>query len=102
MEKNGDLVLTSTRFESLGVGLPFSPGEGQFENIDGQFHITGLNRRFPQLTIRTMPVAEQALIVKGRTYRFDDYFAPGAMLKLKVRKLPLFRVLICRPSKGEG
>ncbi len=102
VEGNGDLVLVATRYESLGAGLPFTADEGQLLNKDGQFHLTGLNRHLPYLVIRTMPVAEQALVVRGRTYRFDDSFAPGAMIKLKAQNLSLLRLLSCKLSKGEG
>lgn len=99
--ENGDLVLVATRYESLGVGLPFIVGEGQLVNKEGQFHLTGLNRHFPHLVLRTVPVAEQALVVRGRTYRFDDSFAPGAMIKLKAKNLSLLQLLSYKLSKGE-
>jgi len=81
--------------------LPFIVGEGQLVNKEGQFHLTGLNRHFPHLVLRTVPVAEQALVVRGRTYRFDDSFAPGAMIKLKAKNLSLLQLLSYKLSKGE-
>ena len=44
--ENGELVLVGTRYESLGVGLPFQVGEGLLINKEGQFHLTGLKRPF--------------------------------------------------------
>lgn len=98
---NGDLVLRRTRYESLGVGLPFMAGEGQLTNKGGQFYLTGLDRHFPELALRAMPVAEQALVVRGRTYKFNDIFAPGAVIKLRANSLSLLQALRYKLSKGE-
>ncbi|NLG87231.1 MAG: DUF1850 domain-containing protein [Firmicutes bacterium] len=99
--KNKELVLCRTRYESLGVGLPFMIGEGQFTNRGGQFYLTGQNRHFPELALRAMPVAEQALIVRGRTYRFNDFFAPGSVIKLRAISLSPFQALRYKLSEGE-
>lgn len=100
--KEGDLVLVATRYESLGVGLPFVVGEGLLVNEGGQFHLTGLDRHFPCLALRAMPVAEQALVARGRTYNFNDFFAPGAMIELRARSLSLLQALGYKLSKGES
>lgn len=102
VRKNGEIVLVATRYESLGVGLPFLVGEGQLTNNQGQFHLTGLDRHFPSLALRAMPIAEQALIVGERIYKFNDFFAPGAMIEIRARRLSLFQVLSYKLSKGEG
>ncbi len=99
--KNKEMVLCQTRYESLGVGLPFMIGEGQLTNRGGQFYLTGQNRHFPELALRAMPVAEQALIVRGRTYRFNDFFAPGSVIKLRAISLSPFQALRYKLSEGE-
>lgn len=80
----GDLVLTSTEYESLGVGLPFLVGDGRLVNQNGRFILTGLDRHFPSLELRAMPVARQALLVHGRRYDFNTFFAPGELIRLRV------------------
>ena len=100
--ENGDLVLVATRYESLGVGMPFAVGEGQLLNNEGQFHLPGLNRHITDLDLRAMPVAEQALVVRGRTYKFNDSFAPGAKIKLRAKDLSLLQLLSYKLSKEEG
>ncbi|HKM38817.1 MAG TPA: DUF1850 domain-containing protein [bacterium] len=101
VNKDGGLVLVATRYESLGVGLPFAVGEGELDNKEGQFHLTGLDRHFPFLSLRTMPVAEHALLVRGWTYKLTDFFTPGAMIRIEAQDLSLLQLLSYKLSKGE-
>ena len=100
MANNGDFILEQTRYESLGVGLPFLPGEGKFTNLDGKFYLTGLNRRFSELGLRAMPVAEQALVVGDQVVKLNDTFPPGALIIIKTRRLSLLQSLYNRISIG--
>jgi hypothetical protein len=98
---DGDLVLTSTEYESLGVGLPFSAGEGKLVNRDGHFILTGLNRHFAEIDLRAVPVARQALIVRGHRFDLNNTFAPGTLIRLKVRPVTLFQIFREKLCKGE-
>jgi len=79
------LILTSTEFKSLGVGLPFLADEGTFKNQQGTFLITDINRKFPQINIGIIPLAQQALIYKNQFIYFNDYFSPGAMISIRLK-----------------
>lgn len=81
---DGRLLLVSTRYYSLGVGLPFLPEEGTFINDDGVFEFRDLNREFEYINFGLMPLAQQHLILRERSYYFDDHFASGATLRLEV------------------
>lgn len=98
---DGGLVLTETEYQSLGVGLPFLPGEGKLTIENGRFVIRGLNRRFAEIGLRAMPVARQALVVQGRRYELTTLVPPGSLIRLYVvRKTPLV-VLLEKLRKGE-
>ncbi|GBF35067.1 DUF1850 domain-containing protein [Desulfocucumis palustris] len=85
---SGDrLALNSTVYDSLGVGLPFLAGDGKLTEDGGKFILTGINRRFREVNIRAVPLARQALIYRGRMYYYNDYFASGALVNIKVRRL---------------
>lgn len=98
---DGGLVLTATEYQSLGVGLPFLPGEGKLTIENGRFVIRGLSRRFAEIGLRAMPVARQALVVQGRRYELTALVPPGSLIRLQVvRKAPLM-VLWEKLRKGE-
>lgn len=81
---DNSLILTSTEFKSLGVGLPFMADEGTFENNQGQFLITDLNRKFSQINIGFLPLAEQAIIYKNHFIYFNEYFNPGTLISIRM------------------
>ncbi len=65
---SGQMVLKETRFYSLGVGMPYTQEEGIFENADGQFRITGLNRKCTSLQLQVSPIPKHAIIIDGCSY----------------------------------
>lgn len=89
--KGNKLMLTSTVFESLGVGIPFLPGEGHLDFEGGKITLRGLNRSFDEISMALTPVAEQALLQHGKRYNFNDYFKSG----------DLFRIYAARISPGK-
>ncbi len=82
---DNQLLLTSTTYQSFGVGLPFVPGEGKLHHIDGKYLLTDLNRRFKSINIGFMTLAKQELSYNGKCYSFQDYFASGAILVVEVK-----------------
>lgn len=84
------LVLKSTTYQSLGVGLPFLPEEGNLVNDNGTFVLSGLNRQFNKIRIGFMPLAHQGLLYHGQHYQFKYYFAPGTLLEIEAKVFPLF------------
>ena len=49
---DGHFHLTSTRYQSHGVGLPFLPEEGQFRR-EGDYFVLDMERDYPSLSLRT-------------------------------------------------
>lgn len=81
------LLLTSTYYQSLGVGLPFLPEEGKLVNDHGIFKLTGLNRLYDNVCLGYMPLAKHALLYHGNRYDFKDYFLPGTIIKIEIKEL---------------
>lgn len=82
---SGDqLVLTSTIYQSLGVGIPFLPGEGRLVNDRGRFMLTGLDRRFSEINLQVTSIAGQAVIYRDKKYDLNRYFASGDLIRIRV------------------
>ena len=91
---SGDnILLVSTSFKSLGAGIPFAPEEGKWRNDNGRFILTGLNREFKEINLRAMPVAKQFLLINDSRFCFNDYFSPGAPIRLKVIRCSMAQYL---------
>lgn len=85
--EDNTLILTSTEFQSLGVGLPFLEEEGHFVNTEGLFVITEINRPFAVINLAFMPLAQQSLNYNNIRYEFKDYFEPGTLIRIEVKDL---------------
>ncbi|MCL6610581.1 MAG: DUF1850 domain-containing protein [Peptococcaceae bacterium] len=94
------LLLTSVVYHSLGVGLPFLPGEGSLTNREGQFVLTGMNRLFPEVSLGVEPVARQAIIHRDRQYDLNSLFAAGSVIRLRIVRLSPAAVLRQRLANG--
>lgn len=79
------IKLTSTTYQSLGVGLPFLPSEGQLVNNQGTFELTGLNRVFREIRLAVMPVSYQGLVYNDHHYLLSDYFSPGSLVEISIQ-----------------
>jgi hypothetical protein len=79
------LQLTSTTYQSLGVGLPFLPSEGELVNNQGTFELTGLNRVFREMRLAVMPVTYQGLVYNNRCYVLSNYFSSGSLVDISVQ-----------------
>lgn len=84
VEKNDNLLLASTEYQSLGVGTPFLPSEGKLIERQGRFILTGLNRSFKEIDIGASPIPGHILIYKNKKYKLNDYFAPDALVRIRV------------------
>lgn len=79
------IKLTSTTYQSLGVGLPFLPSEGQLVNNQGTFELTGLNRVFREIRLAVMPVSYQGLVYNNHRYLLNNYFLSGSLVEISVQ-----------------
>ena len=90
-----NLELVETRYHSFGVGLPFLESEGEFRQEGDDFVITGMDRHYKELALRTGVGTRLTLTLAGpgREERFELYqdYAPGALIEIKI--LPLYEIL---------
>lgn len=82
----GAFRLLSTRYQSFGVGLPFLEGEGDFHEEGEYFVFDHMDRRFPQLTLRTGVGTQLTLRTAAGTLRLYELFPPGARIDLSVAR----------------
>jgi hypothetical protein len=82
---NNQLLLTSTTYESFGVGLPFLPEEGKLHHVNGKYLLSDLKRKFDIINIGFMDLAQQELSYHGQEYSFRDYFLSGTKLVVEVK-----------------
>ena len=87
-------------FEQFGIGMPSNSGEGEtFTYEDGVYHIKDLNNRFEEIKLRNgKTVSENRLGWEAHSGEYkmvwlNDYFAPGAMLTLRVEKMTLWDMM---------
>lgn len=90
-----ELELVETRYHSFGVGLPFMESEGNFRQEGNDFVLTGMNRRFASLSLRTGVGTELTVTLSREGYArcFELYreYAPGTLIE--VRLIPLYKTL---------
>lgn len=81
-----DMVMTHTRYQSLGVGLPYSPAEGTFTNTpDGKF-ILKMDRPYKNVKLRTAIQAKPVIIHKNKTYDLCKLYGQGTLVEIKAEK----------------
>ena len=80
-------ILHSTKYQSFGVGLPFLAEEGNFYQEGDYYILDGMERHFPQLTLRTGVGTQLTLYIGRRTYRLFETYPPGTPVDLFVDSL---------------
>ncbi|MEG1726291.1 MAG: DUF1850 domain-containing protein [Acidaminococcaceae bacterium] len=81
-----DLLLTTTKYKSLGVGLPFLPSEGKmYVNTDGCF-VLEINRPFQSVKLRTGLEATPSIYYPGGVYLIYKMYEPGTLVEIKAEK----------------
>ena len=79
----GEFVLLRTRYKSLGVGLPFDAGDGNFRREGDWFIMDDMNRRFKSLELRTGKGTRLKITVGGREYELYKKFPLGTKIIVK-------------------
>lgn len=77
-----DMMLTETRFYSLGVGMPFTDEGGTFSNEKGEFVIKNFNRKFNKIPLRVSPIPEHSIIIEGKIYPLLDFGEPESLITI--------------------
>lgn len=80
----GEFVLLRTRYKSLGVGLPFDAGDGNFRREGDWFIMDDMNRRFKNLELRTGKGTRLKITVDGREYELYKKFPLGTKIIVKI------------------
>lgn len=78
--KDGEFVLLRTRYKSLGVGLPFDAGDGNFRREGDWFIMDDMNRHFKNLELRTGKGTSLKITVNGREYELYKKFPLGTKI----------------------
>ncbi len=86
IDSDNNMVLTETRFFSLGVGMPFTSEEGVFSNKEGEFFITGLSRKFQRIPLRVSPIPDHTVIIDEKPYSLVSFGQPGGLINITTRK----------------
>ena len=103
INKEKDLLLTSTRFISYGAGIP-EPGEmpgAHFEVLDNEYIIRDINRSVPKLTMAVGLIANHSLTFyflnrandKTIEYKLTDIFAPQTSITFEIKRVSLIKYL---------
>ena len=81
------LVLKSTKYQSMGVGLPFSKEDGEFRREGDWFILDKIDRKYPDLSIRNGVTNDERVIVGGHEYVLSDLMPLGKELHIYVAPL---------------
>ena len=80
-----EIILTSTRYQSFGVGLPFLMSDGSFSR-DGDFLVmSDMNRRMPELDLRP-GVSTQLPLYVGEEFPLYELVPLGSLVRVHVGK----------------
>lgn len=81
--RNGEFVLLRTKYKSLGVGLPFDAGDGNFHRDGGWFIMDDMNRHFKNLELRTGKGTQLKITLYGREFELYKKFPLGTKIIVK-------------------
>ncbi len=97
-EWTGDtLILRQSRFLTFGAGIP-SPADGIGKELvhtdEGEYVLTGIDapRSFVDIMIGDIP--DQRLLYRGQEIHLSTMIAPGNVLRMQVRHVPLLYELL--------
>ncbi|MDY6083800.1 MAG: DUF1850 domain-containing protein [Dialister sp.] len=80
-------ILKSTKYQSLGAGLPFTPESGTLRREGEWFIIDDINKPYPTLSIRNGVTNEGHITIGDTDYALSDVVPLGKELYLYVAPL---------------
>jgi len=83
IDEQNQMVLVESSFSSLGVGMPYTEENGTFHSSNGEFKITGLNRKFDAIPILVSPIPKHTIKVGDESFPLLSYAAPDDLVKIK-------------------
>ena len=81
------LILHATKYQSMGVGLPFSEGDGHFRQEGDWFIMDDMERSYPTLSLRNGVSNDGVLTVGDVSYHLANLMPLGSELYLYVTPL---------------
>lgn len=83
--ENGEIVLTSTEYQSYGAGLPFI-NEHKYTLEDNKFIIKEINKKLPEIMIRVSDYADHEFIFKNEIYKLSELVKDETLLEISTEK----------------
>lgn len=83
--ERGKLHLYQTRFEDLGVGMPYDLIDGPFEFEDGKM-LVKYDRTFESVTLRISPYAKHRICIQGEMINLNNFTQDEESLTIKYMK----------------
>ncbi len=83
--KNGEIVLTSTEYQSYGAGLPFLD-EHQYSLENNKFIIREINKQLPDIMLRVSDYALHELIFENEIYKLYELTKDETLLEISTEK----------------
>jgi hypothetical protein len=81
--EDGAFLLTSTKYRSYGVGLPFLPSEGKLTVADGWFLLEDLHREYRDIRVRVGPEAELSLEYDQKFFPLYQWYPAGSLVIIR-------------------
>lgn len=81
-----NILMHYTRYQSLGVGLPFLPSEGKFSQTEDGHFIVVMDRPFTKVSLRIAKEAKPRLFYSGKEITLCKVFEPGSLVEIIVDK----------------
>ena len=91
-EARQGFLLTSTKYQCFGVGLPFDAAEGEFHQEGDYFWLRGQERRYPKLALRVGVGTELTLSLAGKKFPLYEKYQPGTLVTVEL--MPLWKGLV--------
>jgi len=89
------LVLTQTRFQGQGTGLPYQPGPGEELLREGDwFSLRGMNRIHSSIAWRVQPEWKSRFTFRGEPEMDFSHRDGSALIHIQAQRLPLWKWLI--------
>ena len=75
IDKDNNLILQKTVYESFGVGLPYEQmSDAEFEIVDGKF-ILYMDRKFEKVNMIASPIPKHSITVNGEKIYIAELFS---------------------------
>jgi len=89
------IILTELSYKDFAIGMPANAeGDEVFEEKNGTYYITNMNRNFPFIDLRLGQVrADHRIIYKNHTYKLSNFIKPGTWVRMSPEKMSLWELL---------